>query len=110
MDIKLTKEIYLLHEQVCDALSSPIRIMILYALSEQSRYVIDLAAELDLPQPTVSRHLKVLRERGLVTAHRRGPTVYYALGDERIIQALELMRGVLRDRLEQQSRITDKKA
>lgn len=110
MDMNLIREIYLLHEQVCDALSSPIRIMILYALSHQSRYVIDLAAELDLPQPTVSRHLKVLRERGLVTARREGPSVYYALGDERIIDALELMRGVLRDRLLEQTRLTDQRA
>lgn len=110
MDRELTREIHLLHERVCDALSSPIRIMILYALNDQSRYVIDLAAELGVPQPTISRHLKVLRERGLVTARREGPSVYYTLGDERIIDALELMRGVLRDRLLQQTRITSQRA
>jgi ArsR family transcriptional regulator len=110
MNEELVKELHLLHEQVCEALGTPVRLMILYALSKQSRYVIDLAAELDLPQPTVSRHLKVLRERGLVIARREGPAVYYALGDERIMQALELMRGVLRDRMRRQADITEKMA
>jgi len=108
MDDELVKELNLLHEQVCDALGSPIRLMIFYALSDKSRYVTDLAAELNLPQPTVSRHLRVLRERGLVTALRDGPTVYYALADERVMQALELMRTVLRDRLHRQAEITRK--
>ena len=108
MDAELIKELNLLHEQVCDALGSPIRLMIFYALSQKSRYVSDLAAELNLPQPTISRHLRVLRERGLVTAQREGPAVYYALADERVMQALELMRTVLRERLRRQVEITGK--
>ncbi len=107
MNEELVNELHLLHEQVCDALGSPIRLMIFYALSSKSHYVSDLAEELNLPQPTVSRHLKVLRERGLVTAHREGPAVYYALADERVMEALELMRSVLRDRLHKQAKITE---
>ncbi|MCC6805506.1 MAG: winged helix-turn-helix transcriptional regulator [Anaerolineae bacterium] len=107
MDDELVQELHLVHEQVCDALGSPIRLMIFYALSSGSRYVSDLADELDLPQPTVSRHLKVLRERGLVTTRRDGPAVYYELADARVIQALELMRSVLRDRLHRQAQITE---
>jgi len=108
MDAELIKELALLHEQVCDALGSPIRLMIFYALNEGSRNVTDLAEELDLPQPTVSRHLRVLRERGLVSARRDGPAVYYALTDKRVMQALDLMRDVLRDRVRRQVQITEK--
>ncbi len=108
MDAELVKELHLLHEQVCDALGSPVRLMIFYALSSGARYVTDLAEELELPQSTVSRHLRVLRERGLVTAQREGPAVYYALADERVMQALDLMRSVLRDRLQRQAEITGK--
>lgn len=108
MDVELVKELHLLHEQVCDALGSPVRLMIFYALSSGARYVTDLADELDLPQSTVSRHLRVLRERGLVTAHREGPAVYYALADERVMEALDLMRSVLRDRVQRQAEITGK--
>lgn len=110
MDGELIKELNLLHEQVCDALGSPIRLMIFYALNSRSRYVTDLAEELGLPQSTVSRHLRVLRERGLVIAQREGPAVLYALADERVMEALELMRTVLRDRLHKQAQITEKSA
>jgi DNA-binding transcriptional ArsR family regulator len=103
MDEQLTKEVYLLHEQVCHALGDPIRLLIFYALSQSPHYVNDLADELNLPQPTVSRHLKILRERSLVTAKRDGPAVLYSLADDRVIAALDLLRGVLRDRIFEQA-------
>jgi ArsR family transcriptional regulator len=105
VDSELTRELHLLHEQVCDALGSPVRLMIFYALHNQPRYVSDLAAELELPQPTVSRHLRILRDRGLVITQREGPAVYYTLADERVIAALDLMRGVMRDRILKQVEI-----
>jgi len=106
MDDKLTQEIYLLHAQVCHALGDPIRLLIFYALRDQSYIVNDLAAELHLPQPTISRHLKILRERGLVIARREGPAVWYSLADERVIAALDLLRGVLHDRILAQAQLT----
>jgi DNA-binding transcriptional ArsR family regulator len=105
VDQELIRELHLLHERVCDALGSPVRLMIFYALHNQPRYVSDLAAELNLPQPTVSRHLKILRDRGLVSTQREGPAVYYTLADDRIIMALDLMRGVMRDRILKQVEI-----
>ncbi|MGB9870745.1 MAG: ArsR/SmtB family transcription factor [Anaerolineae bacterium] len=95
----LRHEITLLHAQVCQGLADPKRILLLYALAEGPRRVTDLAETLELPQPTVSHHLKILRERGLVTAEQEGTAVYYALADERVIQALDLLREVLRDQL-----------
>ncbi len=107
MDVQLVKEIDLLHEQVCQALGDPTRLLILYALSKQPRYVSELAAELDIPQSTISRHLKILRERALVETTRDGSAVYYALSDDRIIQALDLLRGILRDRVLKQAHLVE---
>ena len=86
-------------------MADPKRIIILYALHEKPRYVSELADELEMPQPTVSRHLKILRDCSLVKTNREGAAVYYAINDERIIQALDLMRGMLRDRVMQQARL-----
>ena len=61
----------------------------------------DLAEALDIPQPSVSYHLKVLRERGLAVSEQEGTTVYYSLADRRIIQALDLLRAMLADILAQ---------
>ncbi len=100
---ELQREIVLLHAQICQGLADPKRILILYALADGPRRVTDLAEILGLPQPTVSHHLKILRERGLVVARQEGPVIYYALADKRVIQALDLLREILRDRLTQQA-------
>jgi len=92
-------EIRELHAQVCQALADPTRIMILYVLSEESRNVSELVKALELSQSLISRHLKVLRERGMVNTERQGANIVYSLADERIIQALDLMRGMLAEQL-----------
>ena len=102
MDTNLRAEIDRLHAHVCNGLADPNRILILYTLSNQRLNVSDLAVSIDLPQSTVSRHLKVLRERNMVVAQRDGQSVYYSLADERIIQALDLLRAILASSLENQ--------
>jgi ArsR family transcriptional regulator len=96
----LTQEISHLHADFCSALADPTRLLLLYALAGQPRNVTELTRELALPQPTISRHLKILRDRGLVRASRQGTTVTYELTDCRVIEALDLLRGVLRDRIQ----------
>jgi ArsR family transcriptional regulator len=105
MDQNLEKEINLLHAHVCQALADPKRILILYALGDAPKYVSELAESLSIPQPTISRHLKVLRERSLVTTERDGAAVYYSLTDKRVIEALDLLRAVLADALAQQAQL-----
>jgi ArsR family transcriptional regulator len=97
------EEILELHAQVCAGLADPKRIMILYELVPGPRNVSDLAASLSMPQPAVSRHLKVLRERGMVSSERHGASVRYSLADQRIIQALDLLRAVLASKLQSQA-------
>lgn len=95
----LSQEVTALHAEICGALADPRRIMLLYTLSEHAMNVGDLSTQLGISQPATSRHLKILRERGLVTAVREGANVEYRLEDMRLIEALDLLRGVLRDRL-----------
>ncbi|MBI3175945.1 MAG: winged helix-turn-helix transcriptional regulator [Chloroflexi bacterium] len=95
----LKQEISQLEADFCSALSDPTRILLLYALSEEPRNVTELTTELGIPQPTTSRHLKILRDRGLVQTTRQGTTVTYSLADKRLIQALDLLRAVMRERI-----------
>lgn len=97
------QELNLLHANICQALADPKRILILYALDEQPRHVSALADDLDIPQPTVSRHLRVLREQSLVFTEREGPAVVYHLADRRIIEVLNTLQQVMFDALERQS-------
>jgi DNA-binding transcriptional ArsR family regulator len=96
MDERLEQEIIELHSGICSALADPKRIMILYTLADGPHNVTELSEELGLPQPTTSRHLKVLRERDMVNTERDGASVIYTLADSKLIQALDLLRDVLR--------------
>ena len=99
----LKQEIIQLEADFCAALSDPTRIFILYALNESPLNVTEMTNELSLPQPTISRHLKILRERGLVYTERQGTVITYHLVDQRVIQAMDLLRSAMRDRLTQRA-------
>jgi ArsR family transcriptional regulator len=105
VDERLEREVNLLHANICQALADPKRILILYALAEGPRNVTELTEALRVPQSTVSRHLKVLRERELVAAERSGATVEYSLTDDRVIEALDALRAVLMGTLAQRAEL-----
>ena len=98
----LTQEITNLHAEICSALADPSRILILYALSEKPCTVNELVSSLGIGQPAVSRHLNILRKRGMVVSARDGQTVVNTLNDARVIEALNLLRLVLKDSLKNQ--------
>jgi ArsR family transcriptional regulator len=67
--------------KVMKALSDPNRVKILKILQQESLCVCELQAALGIAQPTVSNHLKVLEEAGLVTSRKSGLWVYYFVTD-----------------------------
>ncbi|MEN6408262.1 MAG: metalloregulator ArsR/SmtB family transcription factor [Anaerolineaceae bacterium] len=101
--IAIKEEVLQLHAQICSGLADPNRILLIYSLAGGPKNVNEMAKSLDLPQSTVSRHLKVLRERGIVRATRDGQSVIYNLTDERIVQALDLLRVVMANSLKEQA-------
>ncbi len=94
---RLEQEIGLLHSHICEGLGDPKRVIILYLLADGPCNVSELTQALDVSQPTVSHHLKVLRDRGLVRTEREGTSIYYSLADHRIIEALDMLRVMLAD-------------
>ena len=63
-----------------NALGDPVRLQLLSRVASHDggeACVCDLSVGLDLAQPTISHHLKVLRETGLLECERRGTWVYY---------------------------------
>lgn len=107
MDKPKNQELRTMHATLCQAIADPTRIAILYELGEGRKHVNQLVETLDLPQATVSRHLKVLRDRMLVTPERDGAFVYYSLLHPQVLEALDIMRGIMRDVLSQQSSLAD---
>lgn len=67
--------------RVFAALSDPTRLAIVNLLAENGDAVCvcDITASFDKNQPTISHHLRILKEAGLVWGERRGKWVYYSL-------------------------------
>jgi DNA-binding transcriptional ArsR family regulator len=68
------------------ALGDPTRVRLLYLLSQKELCVHDLAQLLEVTQPAVSHHLRLLRMLGLVRARRVGRSSYYTLDDDHVVQ------------------------
>jgi len=93
----LTWEAAQLQAELCYAFVDPTRILILYELNKRPCNVTELTQQLDTNQPKISRHLKVLRDLGLVKTTRQGLCITYELADRRLIDTLEILREVLRN-------------
>ena len=79
------------------ALSDPVRLRLLSLLATSDQSAVcacDLVEPVGKSQPTVSHHLKILREAGLVTSEKRGTNVWYAA----VPAALEQLRAALAPR------------
>src|ERR1700754_660592 len=77
------------------ALSDPVRLRLLSVIASRrggEACVCDVSAGIDLSQPTISHHLKVLRTAGLLKSERRGSWVYYRVIPE-ALQRLSLVLG-----------------
>jgi ArsR family transcriptional regulator len=80
--------------QVFKALGDPVRLRLVSMIGARQGgevCVCDLTSAFALTQPTISHHLKVLREAGLIDSERRGTWVYYRL----VPSALERMAELL---------------
>jgi ArsR family transcriptional regulator len=73
--------------EVLRALAHPVRWGILERLAEQTEIcACDFTEFFHVSQPTISAHLKALRQAGLVTAQRRGTTICYSVARDRLGQ------------------------
>jgi ArsR family transcriptional regulator, arsenate/arsenite/antimonite-responsive transcriptional repressor len=76
------------------ALADPTRVAIINSLSAADEVcVCNLTETFDLSQPTISHHLRVLRDAGLVESSRRGTWMYYRLVPESVQQLRQTLGG-----------------
>ncbi len=93
---------------ICQALSDPKRLRILYALGSDERSVGDLASDLGVSIANVSQHLGVLRSRGLVESRREGTSIYYRLAYPETMEACRVLRSILARQLADEGRLSDR--
>lgn len=92
------------------ALGDHHRLLLLYAVATEPRNVGDLVHRLGMSQPAVSHHLRILREQNIVSAERRGKSIYYFPSDPRIIEAMDMLRAILTEQMQEQGTLATKAA
>lgn len=98
-------ELFERHADLCQVLCNAKRQKILYVLKDGEQTVTDLAEITDIPQPTVSQHLRKMRDKGVVTKRSEGTRGYYTIRDERLIEASMTIRQVLLDALDEDQKL-----
>lgn len=82
--------------KVFKALADGTRQEILHLLEENQYTVGEIVAKFDLSQPTISRHLSVLKEADLVVDQRRGQNVIYRLNENSLADSMRQFFGQFR--------------
>lgn len=98
-------DIFQLHADFCKVLASPKRLMIIALLSKREMSVGEIAEATDTALPTISQHLRVLREHHIVSTRREGQTIYSSLTDKRLMEACIKIRTVLLDSMKHRGTI-----
>lgn len=96
------KQHYEARARIAKALSHPTRLLMLDALTEREMCVCDLTKLVGADQSTVSKHLAVLKQAGIVEDRKEGTMTFYSLKICCLQGFWECVESVLRDNLKQQ--------
>ena len=99
MVVQQNPELFKLKAELCKTFADPKRLAIINELRSGERLVGELAQTLQIPHAVASRHLSLLRSRGVVRPRRDGTNVYYSLTDPKIIEACDIIHQVLLNNL-----------
>jgi ArsR family transcriptional regulator len=75
--------------KVFSALADPIRLEIINFLKDGEKCVCEITPHLNLAQPLVSRHLRILKNAGVIKRRKKSTWHFYSLTDKRIIELIE---------------------
>ncbi len=108
MDSK-TQVRYEARAKIIKALAHPSRLFIIEELQKQERCVNELTEMIGADTSTVSKHLDVLKNSGLVNSQKRGAKVYYALTCPCILDFIGCVETVIENRAAEQMEIINLK-
>ncbi len=101
-------ELYRLKAKLCKTFADPTRLIMIEELRGGEKSVSELIRLLDIPQAAVSRHLAVLRDRGVVQTRRKGNVVFYSLTDLKIGEACDLVHNILLNQIEKNRQLAER--
>jgi len=99
------QKIFELQCEICKSLGHPIRLQIVDRLNKGEAAASDLIAVLDISKGSLSKHMSLLLNGGIVESRREGKRIFYRLTDPEIHKACAIMRSILYRRLKQGGRL-----
>lgn len=89
------------HADFCAVFSNANRLKLLDLMADGEEHTVsELEAASGISQSTISQHLRLMRDQGIVRRKRVGVHNYYSLTDERLVGAMDTIRQVFGDRRE----------
>lgn len=104
---EIEERLFELQAAICKTFANPFRLRIVEALASEEAPVSQLVEALGISKSSVSQHLGIMREKGVVEFRRQGGRVYYRLADPKILTACRLMRQVLMARLARVGKLSE---
>ena len=99
------QKIFELHADMCKVFSHAKRLEILNLLRNHEMTAGTLIKKTGLSKANLSQHMGILKSKGVVAARREGINVYYRIANAKIIQAYDLIQGVLVEQLEERGKM-----
>lgn len=101
------RSIFEIQADLCECMSNALRIEIVHVLMDRPQRVTEIAHITGHSQATISRHLGVLRNGGVVITHRHAQDVIYQIANPKIVDICNLMREVLMEEASHRSKIME---
>ncbi|MEW6035004.1 MAG: metalloregulator ArsR/SmtB family transcription factor [Candidatus Micrarchaeota archaeon] len=106
----MDEDIYQLHAEMCKVFSNPVRLKLLDLLKDGKEHSVgELQKRSGLGQANVSQHLSLMKQRGVVLSKREGRQILYCLSNPRIIEAFDIIRSILSERMAARERVLREK-
>ena len=99
------KLIFELHAKLCKALSNPKRLEIIATLRDRELSVGELAERLAIPIGNLSQHLNMMKGVGMLNSRKAGNVVYYSLATPKMLEAFDILREVLFERISREEAV-----
>ena len=93
---------YEVRAAILKAMAHPTRLMIIETLSKKEHCVCELTDMIGHDTSTVSKHLSILKNAGIISAEKRGQSVYYSLKMPCALKFLSCIESAMRERAQAQ--------
>ena len=91
--------------EICSIFSNPKRVLIFWALTEKEMSVTEIAEFIDSSAQNTSQHLRLMKEKKILTTRRDGQTIYYRVADNDIGKYCRLLHQENLQRLRDEHRL-----